>query len=346
MPIILTLVLFLSILALLIFTGLKLPQDAEEVIDDVIEKGPEEQHIGETGYAMNGKVKIFYESIGDPKNETVLMIHGHSAPAIFWPLYFVKEIVKAGYHVVRYDNRGVGQSDWIKDWSRSNPYTLEDMAQDGIAVLDHLNIEKAHIVGCSMGGMISQRITLSYPDRVYSLCSIMSSGYFFDKKLTQITPWLVLGFARSILRWASIKDEKRYLKMSLGIRSVLHGNPKDFEDTRAGADESLYVLRHRGGISLNTRRQHSAAIKASGSRLEELAKISVPTAVIHGTNDPLILPQHAEKYGPLIPDANVVWIEGLGHMLAKKHTPEIVQSMVENFKRCREKEETPTQKAS
>ena len=323
--------LILFLVALYVLRAVKLPDNVDQVIEEVLSKEAPELHTGQTGFAKNGDIELFYESLGDPSNETIFLIMGHSAPAIFWPSYLVEPLVAAGYHVLRMDNRGVGKSSWVKDWANGKKYSLEQMAEDSLAVLDHLNIPKAHLVGCSMGGMISQRIAISHAERVQSLSLVMSTGYFFDPSLKGLTPSMIIDFLRVGIRWASLKDHKKFLKYSIGIAAVLHSKPSEIKEVREIAGNAHFILNKTNGVNTLTRKQHSYAIKKSGSRLEELHKINVPTVVLHGTDDPLILPSHAKKYQPLIPNSKLVWMEGCGHYLPKTACKTIVAETIANI---------------
>ncbi len=130
-----------------------------------------------------GKVKannidIWYEDFGNSSDPTVLLIMGAGGQGIMWNMELINGIVNAGYHVIRFDNRDTGLSTWIDDYD-ATPYALEDMAADAIGLLDALAIEKAHVIGGSMGGMICQLMAIHYPDRILSLTSWMSSYCFF-----------------------------------------------------------------------------------------------------------------------------------------------------------------------
>lgn len=122
-----------------------------------------------------------------PNGETIVLVSGHGQSKLIWPSYFYRPFLDQGYSVIKYDNRGLGESDWIIDWSKESPYTLEDMATDAIAILDSLNIEKAHFIGMSMGAMISQRIAISYPTRISTLTSVMSTGFYDDPALVSVS---------------------------------------------------------------------------------------------------------------------------------------------------------------
>ena len=135
-----------------------------------------------TGYAKNIDVKIFYEdlcNIENPKG-TVLLINGAAETMIQWPDQMIRTILKNGFRVIRFDNRGLGKSDWIKDWSKSNSYNLEEMARDALAVTSHLMIKKFHVIGYSTGGMIAQILAINHPEKIITMTNLMSTGYLLD----------------------------------------------------------------------------------------------------------------------------------------------------------------------
>jgi pimeloyl-ACP methyl ester carboxylesterase len=144
-----------------------LPPGTDETIERVLQLELPDVVQGQTGYADSDGVEIWYESMepqGTPKG-TVLLVMGIGNDALAWPGYFIQPMVDAGYRVVRHDHRGTGLSDWMEDWDPAQPYMLEDMAGDGIAVLNALGVDKAHVVGISLGGMIAQQMAISYPGR-------------------------------------------------------------------------------------------------------------------------------------------------------------------------------------
>lgn len=317
-------------------TGFKLPHNADEVINEVLAEDLPEMVKGETGFAKSGELDIWYEKLvpDDTIKGSVLLVMGHSSTAMLWPLEFCYTLVDAGYQVIRYDNRDVGMSSWVEDWDRNNPYTLEDMAKDGIAILDTENIEKAHVIGASMGGMIAQRMGISHSDRVLSLTSIMSSGYMMDPEIAPVSTAITMDFIRNGVKHLFIPSERMKMKFFLGVQQILKGadsydvNPKD------AARLMLYELRKRKGINTKAMFSHSAAIETSGSRYSELGSITAPTLAIHGRSDPLVNFAHAEKYVPLIPNCETLYIDEMGHDFPEPHIPEIVSRIVQNFGRA------------
>ena len=297
-------------------SGIQLPEETDRVIEEVLQSGELPELVrGETGFANNDDVKIWYEKIKpqDSIKGTILLIMGHSSSAMIWGNSFTQPLVDAGYQVIRYDNRGVGESDWMEDWDAENPYSLEDMAKDGIAVLDAVGVEKAHVIGASMGGMIAQRIALSHSERTLSLTSIMSSGYMNDPDMPTINGANSRDFLRLVLRYLMPPSETGAMKFTVGIQQLLQGNGPYRHPIKAGALRTLYEIRKRKGMNTSVGDQHTAAIEVSGSRLEELGNIKMPTLIIHGKSDPLVRFEHCEKYAPLIPHAKKLFIEGMGH---------------------------------
>lgn len=322
------------------YSSPKLPSNTDALIQEVMSSELPEFMTGESGFVQNGNIKICYEFFENKTSNkgTILLVNGHTQSLLEWPSYFLQPLLDAGYQVVRYDNRGFGCSDWIKDWSRENAYQLEDMATDGIAVLDHLGIQKAHLIGVSMGGMISQRIAISYSDRVSSLTSIMSTGFYFDPELISTPKPFVLDVVKLTMRYKrTLHLTESKLKFYLGIREMLRGKGYDL-DTKLFLQQGFYELSKRNGLNAKGTDQHSYAIKKSGSRYDELKNIKAPTLVIHGTADTLILVNHAEKYAPMIPDAELLIIKGMGHDLPKEHAPKMVSNILSLLEKANKKE--------
>ncbi|RMG76356.1 MAG: alpha/beta hydrolase, partial [Bacteroidetes bacterium] len=315
--------------------GAKMPPHIDALIREVQTEPLPEQMPGEKGSVENEGVRIVYEVInkGGPAG-TVLLVQGLSSTMLEWPPWFYGALAEAGFEVIRYDNRGVGESDWmVERWAQGEKYTLEDMATDGLAILDHLGVEKAHIVGVSMGGMISQRIAISYPERVLSLTSIMSSGYFYDKTLPNVPPLFYLGFVKALMLYGRdlTKDENK-LKLHLSIQEILKGKGGYELNHKAILQKSLYEITRRKGYNATARTQHGYAIKKSGSRYAELGSIKAPTLVVHGTDDPLVAFEHALKYAPMIPGAQTLFLEGMGHDLPQAYADRVLEGLLRHLK--------------
>lgn len=291
----------------------------------------------QVGKAPVNGIEIYFETFGNQSNPAILLIMGLDAQCVIYGDGFIKPLVEAGFYVVRFDNRDIGLSTWMNDtWHKSKPYTLEDMAKDTVELLDFLNIENAHIIGVSMGGMIAQTIAINHPQKVLSLTSIMSSGYtlnpkiagtFKQKILLQLLPFFIKRFY--------VKNKYSEHKVSVGsyvaTYRMLRGNRFPFDEVyfREVFTESIEI---RKGQNPRARYQQFCAIVASGSRLKKLSQIKAPTLIVHGTADPLVKPKHAEIYAPLIPNSKLLMIEGMGHELPKGALSEILPLLIKHLK--------------
>ena len=265
----------------------------------------------------NRQIELEYDHFGNPTDPALLLIMGFTAQMVAWDEEFCQQLAERGHFVIRFDNRDCGLSTKL-DGVPSNsdavimaammetempavPYTLSDMAADAMQVLDHLNIERAHIMGASMGGMIAQTVAIEHPHRVKTLISIMSQpGELTVGQPTQEAMELIvtpapsdrdeyIAFAPKWQLWQS----KKYRSDEVSRRNAI----RDF-------DRSNYP---EGGP------RQMAAIYASGSRAEGLQKLQVPTLVIHGTDDQLITPSGGERTAELIPNSTLLMVEDMGH---------------------------------
>ena len=342
--------LLLAILAILILagiiylnTGLGLPANVNQLVREVMTEELPEHIFGTTGTAYNGKVSIFYEAIpqNGSKKGTVLLVCGLSQTLLDWPRHFWQALVDAGYQVIRYDNRSLGLSDRMPNWNKKDPYTLEDMAKDGMAILDGLNIDKAHIIGMSMGGMIAQRMAISHADRVLSLTSIMSSGYYWDPELTNIPKPFYRQITKLSYRFGPFlyKMENK-IKLHLAVLNALEGKGDYHLNDKEILQKALYENTRRKGYSLKTQYHHGAAIQASGSRYEELKQLNLPVLIIHGTDDPLVKFEHAQKYAPMIPNADTLFIQDMGHDLPKVYIQDMMDRIFPLFAKAEQHSKT------
>ncbi len=321
----------------------RLPSNINQLIQEVTNSTLPEFMPGKKGFAQNRNVKICYEVLENEncKNVNILFVNGLSQTLLEWPSYFYQPLLDAGYRVIRYDNRGVGQSDWMENWGEENQkYDLKEMAMDGIAVLDHLGIQQAHIMGASMGGMICQTMAINFPSRVLSLTSIMSTGFYYDKKLTDIPKPFALKLVKLIFRHKKTMDKlETKLKFQYGIRQILMGKG-DYElDAKTTLQQFYYEIKNRNGYNPKAEKQHGYAIKKSGSRYDDLKKLDIPSLIVHGSDDTLILVSHAKKYGPMIPNSTSLILEGMGHDIPEKYTPGIIEALFKLY----EKAEVKTQ---
>lgn len=290
----------------------------------------------QAGKAPCNGIEIYYETFGNPENPALLLIMGLDSQCIMWSEILLTPIIEAGYYVIRFDNRDIGLSTWLNDsWSKRKPYTLEDMAQDSIELLDFLKIKQAHIMGVSMGGMIAQRIGISYPERVLTLALIMTTGHSLDLSLAPnfkekifrfVLPFLIKNFTIKSKYFMNEVSVANYLKLYRFLAGKRFQFNEDFF-----RKVFTHTIEVRKGQNPKARFQQFCAVVASGSRLKELHKIKAPTLILHGTTDPLVPHIHAKTYAPLIPQAKILWMEGVGHELPMGILPEILPAFFELF---------------
>ncbi len=247
--------------------------------------------------ALNGSCEIYYESFGDPADTTLLLVNGLGSQCINYHEDWCAMFVERGLRVVRYDNRDVGLSSKVHE-----AYTLSDMVADGIAVLDAIDVERAHVMGLSMGGMIVQVMATEHPDRLLSMTSVMSRtgepGY------GESTPE-----AFALLTAPPAVDRDSYIASSIAGQQVW-GSPEyaDEKRWRSTAERAFDRCFHPSG----TGRQYFA-IAAAPPRADGLRAVTTPTLVIHGDKDTLIDISGGRRTAELIPGARFEVIEGLGH---------------------------------
>jgi pimeloyl-ACP methyl ester carboxylesterase len=282
-----------------------------------------------------GDVDIAYETFGDPSDPALLLVMGLATQMIAWHEDFCGQLSERGFHVIRFDNRDVGRSSPMRDVpvptlrqlalrsKKAAGYTLSDMAGDAVGLLDHLGIERAHVAGASMGGMIAQTIAIEHPDRVLSLCSIMSNtGARWSGQPRLATYRVLLG--------TPPKDRDKFIDHVLKMYKVI-GSPgfdRDEDDLRDMAARSYDRGRNPAGSG-----RQLAAIIASGDRTQRLGAISAPTVVIHGTKDRLVSPSGGRATAKAIPGARLVKIDGMGHDLPRGTWPRIIGAIAENAAR-------------
>ena len=285
-----------------------------------------------------GDIEICFETFGDPADSALLLVMGLGTQMLGWHEDFCTDLAGRGFHVIRYDNRDIGRSTILSSAPvptlgqilrrdrRAASYSLAEMAADGVGLLDHLEIERAHLVGVSMGGMIAQTIAARRPERVLSLTSIMSSTGSRWRGQPALRTY------RQFLRPVST-DRATYIAQTAALFNII-GSPgfeRDDDDLRS----LLGAMYDRGHDPGSVTRQ-LAAILASGDRTAELRHITAPTLVIHGTADRLIRPSGGRATARAIPGAHLLTIEGMGHDLPRGAWPQIIDAIVENAGRARE----------
>ncbi|HUO37750.1 MAG TPA: alpha/beta hydrolase [Mycobacterium sp.] len=293
-----------------------------------------------TGTVCSGAADIYYEDMGDPADPAVLLITGLGAQLLLWRTGFCDKLVDQGLRVIRYDNRDVGLSSKLHGQRAggSQPvkmvrsflgmasdavYTLEDMANDAIAVLDHLQIERSHVVGASMGGMIAQILAARHAVRVPTLGILFSSNNqpFLPPPGPQQLIAVIKGPAPDSPREVIVENAVRVSKI---IGSPRYPTPPD--RVRAETIEAYERSHYPVGIA-----RHFDAIMGSGSLLRYDRQITAPTVVIHGKADKLMRPSGGRAIARAIPNARLVLYEGMGHNLPEQLWDDIIGELKTTF---------------
>lgn len=286
---------------------------------------------------VNG-VDLYYEESGDPAGPALLLIMGLGTQHIAWPEPFVAALVDAGFRVIRYDNRDIGESTYLHGATAVSPvvaiiaarlglrfplaYSLADMAADATGLLDALNIPAAHIVGVSMGGMIAQRVAIAAPDRVLSLTSIMSSSGAHG--LPGPSPEL-----RKRLIAKRPANPDREWAVTAGARLLeMIGHPDPARDP--GAYRALAAEAFDRGYNPPGVRRQMLAILADRTRAVALPRITAPTLVIHGAADPLVPMACSEDIARRIPGARIVIIPQMAHDLPPSKLDQVTGLIIDH----------------
>lgn len=304
------------IFATVFATGPSLPDVTDSIINDVMNSEPDDELPGETGFADASGFRIWYKTVkpAGVSRGDILLISGIAADSLWWPPCFVRELTESGYGVILFDNRATGMSDWMKDYPHWK-YTFTDMAADGISVLDKLKIREAHVIGVSMGGMVAQQMAISFPHRVKSIVSVMSSSDLNDPDLPHV-PWkTVWNVMRISFRYGIIKNERNIIKLHLGIWQLFRNETLTSDDIKAISSRVFFNIRKRRGYNPFALPQQLNAIISSGSRYGGLKKLSKRALFIHGKKDPLIPYSHGVKCSQLVPGSSLMLVNGMGHDL-------------------------------
>ena len=281
---------------------------------------------------------IYFEHRGARADPRVLFVHGLGCQIVQWPESLIDGIVDAGFCAVMFDNRDVGLSEGPVEpppsveallAAQNNPsaltpaYTLSDMAGDVVALLDHLGQGGAHVIGLSMGGMISQRLAIDHPERVYSLTSIMSSTGNPD---LPGPPDEVVG---ALITTISGADTETIIAQNIQAAKVFGGPHYDYEAHGIGRFARVAVERaHRPEGVL----RQLGAILSAEDRRGALGNLEVPTLVIHGNADPLVPVEAGRDTAAAVPGANYLEIDKLGHDLPEPVIGDIVESITSHLR--------------
>ncbi len=283
-------------------------------------------------YARNGTVEIAYETFGGPGDAPLLLISGTAVQMLIWPDEFCQALVDRGFHVARFDNRDTGLSthlhdaptpSWLKTMLRPStaPYRLSDMAGDGLAVMDSLAWDSAHIVGASLGGMVAQTLAIEHPERTRTLTSIMSTPS------SRIGTRPTIATIRAMIRTAGqpVTSAEDAARNAIAFKHAV-GGPGYPIDEQLVADIARRSHERSPDNESDDARQR-AAMMASGDRRKQLANLNIPTLVIHGDQDPVIRPQGGRATTAAIPGAKLVTYPAMGHDLARPLWPTIIDEI-------------------
>lgn len=276
-------------------------------------------------------IEIEYETTGDRKNPALLLVMGLGAQLTIWPDKLVHGLADKGFYVIRHDNRDVGLSTDFGKWGPANipaalqaamkgekvnaPYVLDDMAADAIGLLDSLGIDRAHMVGASMGGMIVQILAGKYPQRTRSMVSIYS---------TSGRRGLPPGKPEALAMLGSVpEDDTREARVKHGmkLRQTIGspGFPTPEAELRALVEKNVDRRWYPEGVG----RQY-VSVMASGDRVELLKTVKAPTLVLHGEEDPLLPVECGRDVAGLVPGAEIETIAGWGHDFPPQLVPRLV----------------------
>jgi len=279
------------------------------------------------------EIQIEYDTFGDPSSPPLLLIMGLGEQMIGWDEELCKQLASRDLYVIRFDNRDVGLSSKIDEAGVPNavevfaalmkgeeaniPYTLDDMAVDTIGLLDALNIEKVHIFGVSLGGMIAQIIAIRYPSRVWSLTSMASiTG----------NPGLPLGKPELFVELVNPPPTEReaYIENRVNLILALAGSrfPMDKQRTREHLEQSYGRSYYPPGIA-----RHGVAGAVNSDRTQDLKSVLAPTLVVHGSEDPLFPVEQGKAIATAVPGAKLLIIEGMGHAFPPEVWPLLVDAI-------------------
>jgi pimeloyl-ACP methyl ester carboxylesterase len=287
-------------------------------------------------FADVGEIQLCYETFGSPEDPPLLLIMGLATQMVWWEDGFCQQLAERGFCVTRYDNRDIGRSTVLKDKPvpsrrqlfmrdrKAASYALDDMADDGVKLLDHLGATTAHVVGISMGGMIAQLVAMRHPDRVRSLVSIMSTTG--NRRVGGTDPRLL----PRLLRPPKL-NRASYVADAIENRRIIGSKifPAGDDRVRALAERSFERGLHPDGAA-----RHLAAIVTAPDRTPRLRQLDVPTTVIHGTADRLVKPSGGRATAAAIPEARLMLVDGMAHDIPPVLWPRVIDAIVETAERA------------
>lgn len=295
------------------------------------------------GVARIGDIELCYETFGNETDPAVLLIMGLGAQMLLWPDEFCLDLAQRGYRVIRFDNRDIGLSTRIRIRSQKQnflvamarfqlglrnpaPYTLYDMASDAIGLLSFLKVEKAHVIGASMGGMIAQIIAAKYPQRVLSLNILFSSNN------QPLLPPPHPGALIPLIKGPGAQAPREVLldhSVKVFSRIGSPGYPTAPEEIRRFANQLMDRAFHPAGV-----KRHFLAVMGTGNLKPLARQIKAPTLVVHGKEDKLVRPAGGKAIAASITGARLELIDGMGHDIPKPLVPQLAELFARNFRRA------------
>lgn len=286
-----------------------------------------------TDAAPSGALAIHHDVRGEPDDPALVLIAGLGAQLVFYPDELVQGFCDRMFRVIRLDNRDCGRSSsWpgpavdvaalgealVRGEPVRPPYTLSDMAGDVVAVLDAVGVERAHVLGTSLGGMIAQVLAVEHPDRVQSLTLVSSTTG--EPDVGQPTPEALAALLRPS---PATTDREVLVAHDVEIRRTW-ATPAYFDDDEIRA---YFALTHERGVNPDGTSRQMAALVCEPPRPDALAALRVPTLVVHGDADPLIAPSGGERLVELIPDAELLVLEGMAHDLPSHYWAPLIEAV-------------------
>ena len=295
----------------------------------------------EEGYAKKDNLEIYYRDYGPFDGIPVLLVMGLGGQLTFWPPYMIKRLQDSGYRPIAYDNRDMGfstrfesnptfLSNYLKYYLNipiKSEYKLDDMANDAVMLIDYLNIKKSHVIGMSMGGMISQILVANYPERFHSYTQIASMVS---------TPNPTNGPSFKVIRLLqerAFKNATKEERIDRAVRLVstigMKGYNYNTEEFKNEVGQSFDRSKDDSGFI-----RQMAAILGTRDRIQKVNNIKIPTLIIHGDIDPLVKPKNAFHSHKLIPNSKLLMIENMGHLIEEpvfnKFKDELIQHLDKN----------------
>lgn len=286
-------------------------------------------------YVQNKTVNLWTEAFGNQENPPVILISGAALQGVSWSAEFCNLLAGKGFYIIRYDSRDTGLSTHI-DFTRT-PYKMDDMAEDVIKIMDTYGFEKAHILGCSMGGYIAQILSITHPKRVHTLTLFMSTMDFTAQtyafmgmstaflNLPGPTPH-VLSELKNLFSVSSQNEPETRMEKGLKMIKIFNGDKSPFDEEEHM--KTLEIAFQRAQSKPPQKMPHNHAL-ASGFGPTQFAvqKIKCPTLIIHGSNDPIIPVEHAHATAKAIKHSEKFIIEGMGHTKSRIHDKAIAERL-------------------